>query len=482
MNIYKEKKNVFGEIAALRVSAESYPKKLLNSIPSININANTLNFLLDLLKSLVGFDALNDALVETLTQNLEEIEYQVKLTLKKALKNMVSCSINPKIPDWFINEGVVLEVSKIDFLDIMRVDPTTKAGKLIYEDVASGTLSTDFNTFLYNTIQDNGGISNWGAVTTGTDILGIQFNASGATIDDPNNSIIVKTSATYPSTKKLTDLNNDYIDSVTLFSSPKMINNIVDSIFGLISLEVSKDKKTIERELLINDIIDRIINSDDDVIIDDSYFSFSNEDYADIEYRANLKSIGINKVQTSEDVDSSIRIDTLVSLNDELEQLLGETPSGVLNENITTLVRNGINNLADEAAQGADEKDKLSIKFNFMENMLKKLMLAIVNVILSPKLILIFAMNHKIIHDEVFEDPEDFLRKNKWLITVVLESVRDMIIDILLAKVLKEVKKLALDNFIKTQTEKIKAKKAQLASLTGVPNEILRKISGLTKT
>ena len=49
-------------------------------------------------------------------------------------------------------------------------------------------------------------------------------------------------------------------------------------------------------------------------------------------------------------------------------------------------------------------------------------------------------------------------------------------------KALKEIKKLVADNVLKVQVEKYKAKKAQLLSLTGTPNEVLRKISGLTKT
>jgi hypothetical protein len=91
-------------------------------------------------------------------------------------------------------------------------------------------------------------------------------------------------------------------------------------------------------------------------------------------------------------------------------------------------------------------------------------------------------LNHKIIYGEGFEDVQDFMKKNKWLLTLVLESVRDLITSILLAKALKEIKKLVADNLIKIQIEKIKANKAQLLSFTGVPLETLRKVSGLTKT
>jgi hypothetical protein len=35
--------------------------------------------------------------------------------------------------------------------------------------------------------------------------------------------------------KKLTDLNNDFIDSLTLFNSKEIVNRIIDSIYGSIS-------------------------------------------------------------------------------------------------------------------------------------------------------------------------------------------------------------------------------------------------------
>lgn len=482
MDILKQKKNIFGEIAALRVSAEGYPKKtLLSSVASINKKANSLNFLIDLQKTLAGAEDLKESIIELLTQHLGEIELEVKSTLKKALKNMVSCGINPSIPDWVRTDGITVEVSKIDFLNTMKIDPSTKAGNLLYDDIVSASESSDFNTFLYHVIQNNGGSGYWGHVTSDGDILDIKFEANGATPTTPNNSLVIKTSSAYPTTNKLTDFNNDYIDSISLFKSPKMINSMVDNIFGSISFNVSKDKKSIERGLMINDIINKIINSDDDTVIDDSYFTFTNDEYADIEYRTNLKSQGRRILETSDEIDSVIAIDSLTTLNDELNALMSQAVTGVLTEQITNVLRTGLNQLAEESASNADEKDKMSIKADFMENMLKNLMTSIINIVLSPKLILIFAINYKIAFNEEFTSPEDFLKKNKWIITMILESIRDVVIKFLLARVLKKIKELVTEDFIKTQVEKLNAKKAQLASLLGVPNKVLRKITGIIK-
>jgi len=260
------------------------------------------------------------------------------------------------------------------------------------------------------------------------------------------------------------------------------VNNIIEAIFGSISVEINKDKKTLENEIQIDDIINRILDADDDDVIDDSYFSFSNDETQDIEYRARMRRNGIKVLTSCGNLEAKVPMDTLTDLNNEFDAINTNLSTGEYNEIFTTVLRNGLDSLADASAENAQEQDKLSVKINFIEDMLKQLMTAIINAVLSPKLIVIFALNHQIMYGEGFDNIQDFMKKNKWLITLVLESVRDVITSILLAKVLKEIKKLVAENMIKIQIEKIKATKAQLLSLTGTKLETLRKVSGLTKT
>tara|TARA_R110000850_G_scaffold84244_8_gene180832 strand:+ start:25201 stop:26643 length:1443 start_codon:yes stop_codon:yes gene_type:complete len=479
MDITQEKSDVFGQIAALRVSTEGFPiTSISNSIPSITQATNSLNFLTDLVKALTGFEALKESLVDILTHNLDEIELDIKQALKKSLKSMVSCSVNPSIPDFFINDGITLELDKIDYLDMFKIDPTTSEGALLYNDVNQGLNSTDFNTYLYNVIQGGGATSPWGLQTTNHDILEIKFDEQGSN-GEPNNSLSIKPSSYYANNKKLPDLNNDYIDSIQLFNSAKLINNIIESIFGVVSVQTDKDSEQIKNEIRIEDIVNRIINTDDEIIIDDSYYTFSNEQLSSIDYRAELRRNGMRVVTTCGNAPSTLSFDTLSSLNAQLDVLEAQPTTPQLMEEISIVVREGLDNLADESAEGVGNQDRLTIKLSFIEEMLKQLMTAIVNVILSPKLAVILAVNHAIIYGEAFTDTEDFMKKNSVLLTSVLNTIRDAVVVILMAVVLKEIKKLVTDNIQKTQIEKTKYKKAQVASLVGVPTDILRQLSGL---
>ena len=78
MGIVDDKKKVFGQIGALRTLTEGFPDvTLTNSFPSLNNDASSLDFLIDLLKSLIGFEEMKGSVVDILTYQLRDIELEV---------------------------------------------------------------------------------------------------------------------------------------------------------------------------------------------------------------------------------------------------------------------------------------------------------------------------------------------------------------------------------------------------------------------
>lgn len=480
MSVVNDKKKVFGEIAALRVSKEGIPKfKLDNSLQSINNSGDSLEFLIDLLKSLVGFESLKNVVIETISYNLDNIEDSIKKTLKKELNKIISCGINPSIPDWVkhqninpVSTGFDVNIRKLDYLGIMLTDPTSDIGSLFYNDINNGINSSDFNTFLFNTIQTPNIQQNWGSITTNVDILSFTFNPIGST----NNTINVKVSEYYSNptnNKKMLDLNNDFVDSIDLFDATKLINNVIDLIFGTLSVESNKSESQILKELEIEKIIDNIVKADETKVINDSYFKFSNDDLIEFEVLAKNKKNGINNLNLDGNVDSSISFGELVEINTILNS---SSSTSDLSENLN----NSLSKLGDLSAKNAGLADIKAIKLNFIDSVIKKLINAIMNVILSPKLIMIFALNHSIIYGSSFNSPIDFMIKNKSLITSIIQSVKDSIIQLLLTEVLKRISELVISSSIETKKEKYKLKSAQTASLLNIPDDVLRMISGLT--
>lgn len=479
MSIIDKKREIYGQIAALRTSCEGFPKFELNSsVCSIDNTSNSLDFLIDLLKVTVGFETLNIILTNTLTFKLDLIEIEIKKALKRELKKLVSCGVNPSIPDFFkhqnvypLSTGVDLDLRKVDYLGVMLVDPNTSGGFLTYEDTSGGLSSTDFHTYLFETIQLDGTQTDWGSSTMSSDILSFEFNSVGP----PNNYLNIKASEYYSDPingKKLTDLNNDFIDSVSLFGSGVMINALVDSLFGSVSLEVGKTKEQIKKEIEIEQIIECFLNSDDSEIIDDSYFTFSNESIRAQEEEASNRERGIRPLKTCGNIATSITPQTLTGITNSIITATTTT-------SVAEAIASGMSAIADEASSTVGDVNKITAKLEFIDGAIKKLMIKMANVILSPKIITIFAINHHIIYGTNIENPIEWMKKNKILMASIVRAIRETIIKILLEEAIKNIKNIVKCAAQQVAIEYAKSKVAQLASLAGIPQHVLRMIQGL---
>ena len=471
MSIVDKKNKVFGKIAATRTLTSGLPKlKLTSSLKSINNGGDSITFLSDLIKSLIGYEALVESVVEILTTSIPNIEQAVKKNLKSELKTIVSCGIDPHLPTWTQSNGagIVIEVKKIDFLDILRTDPNSVGGKLLYSDVTTPyTASTDFNTFLYGVIQNDGVTHTW------NNIFDITFNSLGNSTT-PNNTLTIKANQSYDS-KTLTDLNNDYIDSIEpLFKTENIVSQVMDIIYGVVSSNIGKSLKQLEMESKINTIIDKMVNNANLNAIEDSAFGFTNKETMTNQIEAIKRKSGFSSVDTSVQIPSTIPISSLTTLNQDIA-------------NTTTLlqkkdaIKTNLTSMANFSSLGVNLKsDVVSVKLNFIQGIINNLIKGIINMIISPKIIMVFIINYKIVYgiagpDSDFLDPIDFIKKNKKLTTEIMKGISEEIIKILLSISIKEINSLVSAAAIKIQKEKNFLKLAQLQSLIVVPQSQIKK-------
>jgi hypothetical protein len=168
-------------------------------------------------------------------------------------------------------------------------------------------------------------------------------------------------------------------------------------------------------------------------------------------------------------------IEQLDTLNNEYNQ------SSTLIEKRVSLT-NSINNMAENLAeQTPNNQDKQSVKISFVSDMIKALIKAIANILISPKIIIIFLINFKIVYglDAEYLDAKDFIKKNRNLFKSVFKDITQIIVKILMDYALKEITRLAGDAALVKLFEKTQNRKQQLLSLVGVSQEALRKIKGL---
>ena len=464
-DVLAKKNKIFAKIAALRAIIEKM--KPTASMPSVNNQNKVLVFITDLIKSLIGYAALIEVAINFLTHSIAEIEDLIKSCIDEELRNIVSCGVNPSIPSFLKTDGIDIEISKIDFLEIFKVDPESEYFDLIYNDVTPQmTDSNDFNTFLYGVIQDDGVQYTWKSM------LDITFNSVG-TLTRPNNSLTIKVSPLF-TLNKLPDLNKTFIKEGKLLDINKLINRIIDSLYGTISSGVKKTIKQLEMESKVDEVIDRIIDSNNKQTIDDSFFTFSNEDIGRQQESAMWRKKGVLKLECCNKVPASIPVSMLTDFNKEM------SASTVFNKK--EIITNNLNRMAEQnTINSENNSDKLSIKLNFIEQILNTLIKAIATSIISPKIVFIFLINIKIVYgqSQEYADAIDFMKISRNLFKSIVKKITKRIVSELTNVVLKHIGDLTALTSAKRLIEKAKDRKSQIQSLSGVQPAALNTIKGL---
>jgi hypothetical protein len=184
---------------------------------------------------------------------------------------------------------------------------------------------------------------------------------------------------------------------------------------------------------------------------------------------------GIIKVKTSTELDANMPIEELTGFTDNYNS------TSTLIEKRTVLT-NSLNSMSDNlASQVPTNQDKQTVKIGFVTDLIKNLIKSIANVVLTPKVIIIFLINFKIVFgvDAEYANAKDFIQKNRVLFKEMFKNITEIIVKLLMSYAMKEVTRLAGEAAAAKVIEKTLNRKQQLLSLVGVPQEALRKIKGL---
>ncbi len=478
MGVLDQKQQIFGNIAAARALTEGLPTLSTNSsFPSINNGGDAITFLTDLIKALVGFQELQQTIETIISTNLAEIEREIKIALKAQLKSVVSCGVNPSLPSWIKSSGTGIKftVNQIDFKNLMFVNPTSEAGQLLYNNVGQNLLnSTDFNTFLYQTIQNNGLTQGWGHQTSGSDILTFTYVANDVSATDPNNTITAKASPNYDN-KTLTDLNNDYIDSVELLNPSNLLTNLIDTIFGSISSTLNKSLTQLGKEAQIATVVNKLTTTTSTDVIDSSYFTFTSDEISAQQASALQIKNGQSLITTNAPIQASVPFSSVQAMNTSVNSATNSLETRNAVSSSLSSIGNSLGSLA------SNPTDANNIKLNFIQSLIDNITKCIVDTILSPKVVGIFLINFKIINGQsaTFSDAIDFMNQNKNLIYNVIKGIGASIIKILLKFALGEIGTLVSAAIAKKALEQANLYVAQLLTLVGVPSSIINLINQL---
>lgn len=507
-NLSDAKSKVLGSIAAIQTLLERYP--ILITTDSLIGGNTSFGFMLNILK-IIGVSEMD--IIEWLSKLLAGkgtnsvlniIEESVKAILLANVKNLLTCSINPILPDKLMykykdangnevkGEGIELDIDTIDLYGVLNNCPTSDDGSVFYFDtkesiyndenspkLPSYTLnevwkSCDFNAYLWYVINKGTGVyplsvkNYWDnrvkyieAFKENNSLKERFFKTYGnVAIDNNDGGTINKkriifceyvernhnTSVSnvlkvwldndrYYHARKLKNIefnrtvfefNYDYIYSLKLFDSKTLVAHIVNAVLG-ISMNMS-GRYSIYEDIIagkVGSIVKKIIE-EDDTLIDDCYYSFSNDEYNRLLEEAVRKRNGTYTFNNENiDIDYTSIYD---SINDISE-------AATLNEEVKA-ISNVFTDIAATAAQNGSisSKDKFTFGLDIITELLEQTVTQIVMQILSPKVVMLFKINQIIMGDI---DPQSDLWGKRWetfiknfqnVIFQAIKEIKDIIV------------------------------------------------------
>lgn len=231
--------------------------------------------------------------------------------------------------------------------------------------------------------------------------------------------------------KTLIEFNTDYVTSLRLFDSKVVAARLIDSLTGLLSIDLDLSYKQLLIRNEINKMVSAVIESDD-VVVNDCFFSFSNDDYNSMLQKSEYNKMGLYSSDGTNT--SGVTIDA-----DSLLQQLNGIDASATKEEINTIIKGSITELSKQLSK-VDylETDQLNfgLQINFIEKLMNNLANVIVQSILSPKVYLLILINLKLLGQDINFNLEGFIEKFKQLITSLLRAIRDYLINYLVDKLM----------------------------------------------
>ena len=214
------------------------------------------------------------------------------------------------------------------------------------------------------------------------------------------------------------EFNYDFVMSLKLFDARVIASTLLDTLQNTtMGLNVGIVPMHQEATDTIKEIVKNIINSDDSVV-DDCFHTFSNDRYDKLlSNTANKRLNKTDKFYSAKEILSTSLSGDVVNQEEVLHRAITQAKVSV--------------------TEGVDEKDKYAVGYNFAFDLIENLVQAIVQAVLSPKVLLILMVNQKIVGNSNFSFA-DITKMIRQIITSLVKEVRDLVVQELLKLVMEQ--------------------------------------------
>ena len=243
--------------------------------------------------------------------------------------------------------------------------------------------------------------------------------------------------------KTVFEFNYDYIYSLKLFNSKTIVSNVLNSLLGVINSgaeAIINGKYSLEEQIIAGKVSEIVTNvmQDENTIINDCFFSFSNDEYDDLLKNSEIK---FNNNYVFGTVGGKLDQSTNTNIINEINNIEN---CATLEEQQTT-IENLFTGVAFSTAAKNGEvsiKDKFTFGENIIFDIIKECVTQIVLQVLSPKVMVLYALNSYFMGDITETDISKINISNFILgllknLTNLITNIVKQIIQILITELLK---------------------------------------------
>lgn len=270
-----------------------------------------------------------------------------------------------------------------------------------------------------------------------------------------NNNIFPELKQNYYYHRTIIEFDFDYVSSVKLFDARVLTAQLIEQLLGSFSFGIQLTAKEYFIKNQVKEMVSRIVESDD-IVVDDCFFAFSNDEYSRMLDKAEKQYAGYSVATDTtnpQKFDASSILALLDTKNADATQAgsMEVAIEGALTE------MSGIRNIIGEPVTGTAVGFDTNIKAaNILEQLLDNLAFIIVSAVLSPKVYLLILFNLKVLGQNTTFSLEGFINQYVQLIVSLLRMVRDKLIEFLVRKLQDILVEIAKQIAVKISVEQAK--------------------------
>lgn len=426
---------------------------------------------------------------------IQELLPKIQEILNEEIIKSIGCSEDQE----FVPQTFYIRVKSIDLLNLLKDDPTSDTGKVLYEssDILYGQYPFPMNKQLYDLIQNINQPYSTPAGTSykgksGQELFDITYVESY--VDSQTNQTIqgsffkIDLKNRVNSINKITEFLKDYYTTITILEYKNFFASLFNQLCGAISIERGDGKLELGDFQKVLIIIQRILGlcfdekKEIDVSgtaklseldgIDESFFEFTEMDLRFIDQTVSDIKLGVVEFEECDTVKLPVNSgDILDSIN-----------------NLNFVPDSNQNNTIDDAANLTNVLTSnpgwFPLEINIDLSFLKEFPKALVMTVLSPKVLLPLFVMLKSLGDDVDNKINsflDFVKNFKSLVINLASKISALFVEILVDLIRKDIKNLIRSIISDIRNEKVRLRLEIIRSLTEVTLSLITLIKDFRK-